>query len=123
MLVCPYCEHENIDGADVCDECEQPLIAQSMPKPATSLERAIMKDRIHQLAPREPLVVEPDATVAMVVKLMHDHRVGCAIVVDDERHVVGMLSYVDVLRTLLAPFHEARAGAQPYTYESAVAAP
>jgi methionyl-tRNA synthetase len=42
MLVCPNCEHENIDGADVCDECEQSLIAQSMPKPATSLERAIM---------------------------------------------------------------------------------
>jgi CBS domain-containing protein len=100
MLVCPNCEHENIDGADVCDECEQSLIAQSMPKPATSFERAIMKDRIHLLEPREPLVVEPDATVAMVVKLMHSHRVGCAIVVDDERHVLGIFSERDALMRL-----------------------
>lgn len=104
MLLCPYCEHENIDGADVCDECSQPLIAQSMPRPATSLERAIMKDRIELLEPREPLVVEPDAPVAMVVKLMHDHRVGCAVVVDDERHVLGIFSERDALMRLGADY-------------------
>jgi CBS domain-containing protein len=104
MLLCPYCESENIDGADVCEECEQPLIAQSMPRPATSLERAIMKDRIDLLDPREPLVVEPDAPVAMVVKLMHGHRVGCAVVVDDERHVLGIFSERDALMRLGADY-------------------
>jgi CBS domain-containing protein len=104
MLICPHCEHENIDGVDVCDECQQPLIAQSMPRPATSLERAIMKDRISLLEPREPLVVEPDATVAMVVKLMHGHRVGCAVVVDDERHVLGIFSERDALMRLGADY-------------------
>lgn len=104
MIVCPFCHHENIDGADECDECQQPLIAQSMPKPATSLERAIMKDRISLLEPREPLVVEPDTPVSMVVKLMHDHRVGCAIVVDDERHAVGIFSERDALMRLGGDF-------------------
>ncbi len=111
MLVCPYCEHENIDGADVCEDCEQPLIAQSMPRPATSLERAIMKDRVALLEPREPLVVEPDAPVSLVVKLMHDHRVGCAVVVDDERHVLGIFSERDALMRLGADF--AAHGKQP----------
>jgi CBS domain-containing protein len=111
MLVCLYCEYENIDGADVCDECQQPLIAQSMPRPATSFERAIMKDRIAVLDPREPLVVEPDTPVSMVVKLMHDHRVGCAVVVDDERHAVGIFSERDALMRLGVDF--AAHGQQP----------
>jgi CBS domain-containing protein len=100
MLVCPYCEHENIDGADHCDACEQPLIAQSMPRPATSLERGLIKDRIDVLGPRDPLVVEPDAAVLWVIKLMYDHRVGCAIVVDDERQVLGVFSERDALMRL-----------------------
>ena len=25
MVLCPYCSSENIDGADVCEECQQPL--------------------------------------------------------------------------------------------------
>lgn len=100
MLVCPYCEHENIDGADFCDECEQPLIAQTMPRAVTSLERSIMKDRIEALGPKEPMVVEPDAPVGMVIKLMYGHRVGCAVVVDDERRPIGIFSERDALMRL-----------------------
>jgi CBS domain-containing protein len=100
MLVCPFCDHENIDGADHCDACEQPLIAQSMPRAATLLERAIIKDRIDLLKPRDPLVVEPDAPVMWVIKLMHDHRIGCAVVVDEQRHVLGVFSERDALMRL-----------------------
>lgn len=46
MTTCPYCEHENIDGEDECEECHQPLMFLSKPQLATRIEQSIVKDRI-----------------------------------------------------------------------------
>lgn len=43
-----------------------------------------------------------DTDIEEIVDLMLDHRIGAVPVVDGEGHVVGIVSYVDVLRTLVA---------------------
>jgi CBS domain-containing protein len=99
MTDCPNCGHANIEGVDECDACGLSLVELTKPQASSSLEQAISKDVIERLHPRDPLVVESQAPVAMVIKLLYDHRVGCAIVVDDGQ-IVGIFSERDALMRL-----------------------
>src|SRR5688572_24138883 len=42
MLLCPYCDHEVIEGNDECDECGQPLTDLHLPLPATEVELSLL---------------------------------------------------------------------------------
>lgn len=110
MITCPDCGHKNIDGADVCERCQNPLCALSAPRPTSRVERSVMRDRIEQLVPREPLVVAPDTPVREVLDRMVERSVGCAVVVEDHL-VVGIFTERDVLLRLGAD--AAGLGGQP----------
>jgi len=99
MMICPYCDHDNIEGSDACEQCQQPLDDLSLPAPPTIVERSLVKDRINDLKPRDPLVVAPTTPVADVLRLLVDHAVGCAIVVETDE-VVGIFSERDALLQL-----------------------
>ena len=99
MACCPFRGFENIDGSDACDKCEQSLSSLTKPRPATEVERSIMKDLIGDLARREPLVVAPSAPLGEVLRRMADRNVGCAIVVRDHR-VAGIFTERDLLLRL-----------------------
>lgn len=83
MTTCPYCEHENIDGEDECEECRQPLMFLSKPQLATRIEQSIVKDRIGVLFPQPPFTVRSETPIGEVLKLLVDQRMGCALVIDD----------------------------------------
>ena len=68
MIVCPDCGHENIPGSDQCEQCQQPLTPLSDPAPATPIERAIAKDRIEVLKPKDPLAVRGHAVVVIAAQ-------------------------------------------------------
>lgn len=46
--------------------------------------------------------VTPDAEMEEIVELMLDHRIGAVPVVNGEGQVVGIVSYVDILRALVS---------------------
>jgi acetoin utilization protein AcuB len=48
-----------------------------------------------------PVAVADDVEVRDVVDIMIEHKVGAVPVVDPQAHVIGIISYVDVLRTLV----------------------
>ena len=49
----------------------------------------------------DPIAVEPETDVADVLELLIEHRIGAVpVVTPDTREVVGIISYIDVLRTL-----------------------
>ncbi|MFC1757339.1 CBS domain-containing protein [Planctomycetota bacterium] len=50
------------------------------------------RDSVGDLNMREPVLVRPDETVRSVVKLLHDQRIGCAILVDDDKKPIGMFT-------------------------------
>lgn len=99
MTFCPDCGHENIDGADVCEMCHQSLSSLSKQRPLTAVERSVVKDRIEDLVPREPLVVSPDIPVSRVLEWFVARSVGCAVVVANHE-VVGIFTERDVLDRL-----------------------
>lgn len=99
MLLCPFCGEENIDGADACDACLQPLEFLSKPRPASSIERSLIKDRVSMLSPRPAMVVEDETAVGDVMKLMVEHKIGCVVVLC-EHEIVGIFSERDALLRL-----------------------
>lgn len=101
MILCPYCDAENIKGADVCERCGQALSEQYLSSPANYVERALLKDRISDLNPKVPIVVSPTMSVDEVIKLMVHRNIGCVFVVHNDRFQ-GVFTERDVL-TRIAP--------------------
>jgi CBS domain-containing protein len=102
MSTCPACGYtKNIDGADVCEKCQSPLIDLTKPRADSGIERSIHKDRIRSLAPRTPYVVTPNTPVADVLREMVQRKLGCVVVVFCEQ-VVGIFSERDALLRLNA---------------------
>jgi CBS domain-containing protein len=104
MIICPYCDTENIEGVDACEHCGQSLSGLDLPSPATHVERCLLRDRLSTVAPRGPLAaVTPTTTVREVVQLMAERSIGCVLVIQDAE-LVGIFSEHDVLMKLGAEF-------------------
>jgi signal-transduction protein with cAMP-binding, CBS, and nucleotidyltransferase domain len=99
MIVCPYCQAENIEGADECAECNEPLTDLSVRIPASSVEADLLRDRIERLWPKSPSTVSPSASVGQVLQKMVDERIGCVMIVDAGK-LVGIFSERDALMKL-----------------------
>ncbi len=99
MIICPYCASENIQGADDCAECGQPLADAHLAPPNTEVERSLLRDRISDLVPKTPITVAPATPVGDVLRLMVEHQIGCVVVADENRPV-GIFSERDALRKL-----------------------
>lgn len=99
MLICPYCQAENIEGADECAGCTQPLTDMGLRVPASSVEADLLRDRIERLWPKSPSTVSPDTTVAEVLQKMIDETIGCVMIVD-KGELVGIFSERDALMKL-----------------------
>jgi len=98
-MICPSCGHDNIEGADRCEECLTPLFNRGVPRADTEgLARSVMEDNLNQLE-QEFLGVAPDTPVIEVIKKMKENRLGCALVVDGGK-LVGIFTERDLLHKL-----------------------
>ncbi len=96
MILCPYCGAENIEGSDLCDQCQNSLADLSLRPLSTDVERGLFRDRIEALKPRSPLSVGPDTPVGEVLKTMMARGVGCIVIVEGDR-VLGIFSERDAM--------------------------
>jgi CBS domain-containing protein len=101
MIACPFCGSENTEGSDICDDCQHSLTDLSIPRPATAVERGLLKDRVSALAPKSPTTVPPDAPIGEVLKQMTAESIGCVMIVSDGR-LQGIFSERDALLRLNA---------------------
>lgn len=99
-IPCPYCEFNNTEGADACDQCGQPLTDMHLSDPQTAVERGLLKDRISDLLPKKPICVNSTTTAGEVLKLMNEHGIGCCFVTDSGQSIVGVFSERDALLRL-----------------------
>jgi CBS domain-containing protein len=99
MSICPYCQAENIEGADECVDCGESLIELGTRIPATSVEADLLRDRIERLWPKTPSTVTSDTPVGEVLKKMVGETIGCVMVVDSGK-LVGIFSERDALMKL-----------------------
>jgi CBS domain-containing protein len=96
MSTCPYCEADNIEGVDVCEQCGQSLSDLYLPAPTNVVARSLVKDRIRVLKPKQPVSVSPNTPVRDVLRLLVDKSIGC-VIVTEEGKAVGIFSERDAL--------------------------
>ena len=94
MMICPYCEHENIAGEDTCAECGQSLIG--LDDSSDAMTESISTHAIDLLNPRDPVFVAPASPLKEAVALMVDNHTGCLLVVHDDV-LIGIITERDVL--------------------------
>jgi CBS domain-containing protein len=108
MILCPYCESENIEGVDDCAECGQPLMDSHLAPPQNAAERSLLGDRISVLVPKSPITTTATTPVGDVLRMMVEHGIGCVVVVDGERPI-GIFSERDALTKIGAEAADAAA--------------
>jgi acetoin utilization protein AcuB len=62
---------------------------------------ATLNKRAHQIMTRTPISAGPDMTLQEAIGLILEHRISCLPVVDEESHPVGIVTWRDVLKTLV----------------------
>src|SRR5262245_41350561 len=95
-MLCPYCRHENIDGADQCESCLMDLQPLDLPAPETLLEDRLINEDVAKLGAKRAIMVSPRDSIRDAVETMVKHEIGCVLVHDGER-AVGILSERDLL--------------------------
>jgi CBS domain-containing protein len=99
MIPCPYCGSQNIEGADDCAKCGQPLVDTHLAPPRSDLERSLLRDRVSALAPKSPITAAASMPVGEVMRLMVERNIGCVVVVDSNQPI-GIFSERDALRKI-----------------------
>ena len=97
-IICPHCHNENIAGADTCEECQQDLRHESLPKPTEGLQKRIMSDSISHLNPSQPVLVRPETSALEAIQKMQEQHLGSALIVNEEGTLVGIFTDQDVLQ-------------------------
>ncbi len=65
-------------------------------------DAATLNRRVHQIMSRNLITLRPRATIPQAVKVFLEHRISCIPIVDEASKPVGILSWRDVLKTLIA---------------------
>ena len=86
MITCPYCQHENIEGVDVCEQCEQALSDVNLSSPLTAVEKGLLKDKISRLESKSPVIVRESDTVGDVISQIVKQGTGCAFVANSDEN-------------------------------------
>lgn len=100
MIVCPFCGYDDlIEGVDTCDQCHQPLADVFIRAPSSGVEAALLHDLIGDLPVHPPVKLAPEATVGEALGTMVKERIGCLLVVKDDK-LAGIFSERDALMKL-----------------------
>ncbi|MCA9269169.1 MAG: CBS domain-containing protein [Planctomycetales bacterium] len=97
------------DHGTVIEEASGRVVAIDDLSPELSaMEKHLSKDLVSVLPQRRHVVVTPDVSVGDVLKQLVEQSVGCAVVVENGKKVVGIFSERDALVKLNTQFQELR---------------
>ena len=102
-MICPSCGHDNLEGADRCENCMKSLRDLDVPRAESTggLVRSVMEDNLSRLEQEEPLTVDTEASALQVAAWMKEAQTGCVLVLDDGGKLVGIFTEHDVLCRLV----------------------
>jgi CBS domain-containing protein len=78
------------------------LLADPNERAPRVLDQRMIREPIRVLEPRRPLSLAPSASVRDAIRIMREHRIGCVLVVEEER-LVGIITERDLLLKLDGP--------------------
>ncbi len=95
-MICPICGHENLQGADNCDNCGSDLRTVDIPTPGTGFEARLLKEHLDSVGAAAPLLIDSEAPLTEALRLMQEARNGCVLAMRDG-HMVGLFTERDAL--------------------------
>lgn len=104
-MLCPDCQHDNLAGERVCENCAHELVER--PKATGPTGGGLPAEPLRALHPKRPVFVSRDATVADTVGTMNRHGIGF-VLVGEPGKVAGIFTERDLLRRVGAKIEEAR---------------
>ena len=95
----------NADGVLVGIVSERDLLHAS-PSPASSLSvwemnYLLAKLKVGQLMTKEVISVTPEMPIEIAARMLVEHRIGGMPVLDDKRHVVGVITETDIFKAFV----------------------
>lgn len=69
----------------------------------TDRDRATLNKRAHHIMTHNPVTVQTTTSIETAAALMLEKNVSCLPITSDDRHLKGILTWRDILRTLIAP--------------------
>lgn len=102
-LQCPFCDYENLEGADSCARCETTLADVEGLAAQSDMEIDLLHRPLGDLIADDYITVGGQETVGNVVRRLNEEGQHCAIVMDQER-ILGIFTERDVLNKLAHGF-------------------
>ena len=96
-MKCPGCKHENLPGADTCEQCQMSLTHEDIPKPHSNVETSLMEEQIRSLQPSKPLTVDLKTSLKDATQMMRKNGIGCVLITDHDDRLAGILTERDLL--------------------------
>ncbi|MFO1464360.1 MAG: CBS domain-containing protein [bacterium] len=94
-MKCPFCGYENIAGSDDCEECGEDLTAFDGVRPATRLEKSLVKDALNRLPSAAPILVDPQTRLREIAD--HLAVANRSVLVMEGDQLAGIVTERDLL--------------------------
>ena len=82
---CPDCGHANLAGEETCASCHAPVSFLATPQPKHGMQRLILEGTVRDLQPHDAASLPESSTLAEAMRLMRQTKVGCVMVIRDEK--------------------------------------
>ncbi len=98
-MLCTSCGHENLPGADHCEECHASLTHEDVPlaRIESAIEHSLGEDKVRTLNPVEAVSVPEDTALDVAVRTMRERKIGCLLVTDRAGKLCGVFTERDLL--------------------------
>lgn len=67
----------------------------------TYRDLATLNKRVHQIMTRKPITLKANDSISDAAALFNTHRISCIPIVDDEFRPIGIVSWRDLVKTML----------------------
>jgi len=96
---CTSCGHDNLPGADHCEECHASLTHEDIPlaRIESIVEHSLSEDRVQSLNPVEAVSVAADTSLDAAIQTMRERKIGCLLVTDSKGKLSGIFTERDLL--------------------------
>lgn len=96
-VTCPFCNHENLLGADTCARCFVALTDIISLKEQSDIEIDLIHRPLGEIMTTSFVSVPANATVGDAIQKLNSDGNHCAAVVDENGSIVGIFTERDVL--------------------------
>ncbi len=96
---CPFCFHQNLQGADECERCGEDLTAFDRTPPKDRFEKSLLKDSLGSLKGLGAVCVAPETPLQKVVEMLDQNRQPVLVV--EQGKLVGIVTERDILFRVL----------------------